>query len=78
MIVGFASHRSTGGYTTKLAKVSEIWKLMVFSNGRTGDLRSVFPYLSMVAVRYAGENTGKELKVTFEMGGKEYKAFVSK
>lgn len=57
-------------------KVSEIWKLLVFSNGRTGDLRTVFPYLAMVAGRYAGENTGKALKVTYKMEGAEYKAFV--
>lgn len=59
-------------------KVNEIWKLMVSSNGSTGDLRTVFPYLSMVASRYAGDNTGKALKVTYKMDGKEYKAFVGK
>lgn len=59
-------------------KVSELWKLIVFSNGRTGDLRTVFPYLAMVASRYAGENTGKALKVTYKMEGDEYKAFVSR
>jgi hypothetical protein len=40
-----------------------IWKTIVTSSGRSGDLREVFPVLVTASVPYIGTNTGKQIRV---------------
>jgi hypothetical protein len=49
-------------------EVVSVWKTTVTSTGKSGDLRTVFPYLVYAAVPHLGKDTGKALKVTITDG----------
>jgi len=42
----------------------QVWKTDIFSSGSSGDLRKAFPVMIAAAMRYIGENTGQQIKVS--------------
>ncbi|OGS19054.1 MAG: hypothetical protein A2219_03700 [Elusimicrobia bacterium RIFOXYA2_FULL_50_26] len=41
----------------------QLWQTKIFSTGRSGDLRSVFPALIAAAIPFISENTGKAIQI---------------
>lgn len=58
-------------------KPVEIWRTAVASNGTTGDLRAVVPFLAMAAAPHLATNTGKAVRVTLPMNDKALSRFMA-
>lgn len=47
----------------KSKKKTELWKTTIFSEGPSGDLRKVFPFLASGSIGYLNKSTGQQVEV---------------
>ena len=55
----------------------EMWKVEVKSEGLSGDLRYILPFMAYASKAYIGSSSGKQIEVTTKEKSKEFRKFMT-